>query len=106
AEHAGFSRAGLARENDALASLDSLDELFDDGLLARRKPKLVVGNLLGERFDGEAEEVEVQAHGSSSFLVAPIARSSSALVGSKGTRAAWGESTFFDERQRRALATG
>src|SRR5690606_23763368 len=80
-----FFRAGLAREDDALTSFDRLDELFDDGILARREPKLVVGNRLGERLEVEAEEVEVQAHGSSSFLVAPRARSSSALAGSKGT---------------------
>jgi len=82
----------LAGDDDALARLDGVDELVDEALLRRRKPEILVVDLLGEGLDGQAEEVEVRGHDGTSSLrgARPTARSTSVTAGSKATRAGWG----------------
>jgi hypothetical protein len=103
AENAGLADAGLAREQRAGAGVHGFGEVFDEGELGGRHPKLGVGDVLGERLCGEAEVGEViEAHVSSfepgSLGARPRLLSSRAFGGSNGVRASWGLS-----RQRGAL---
>ena len=59
AQDAGLADARLTDEDDAGVLVERVEELVDDGGLGRREPELGVGDLLGERWLLEAEDVEV-----------------------------------------------